>query len=137
MEELKTIDDNIIYSKRFLTGLEKNNITIKELKNDWFYQGGEIGSHLNYYKLVNGATCDLPEHSIFCICGHKIKYNCFIGNGDRVLPVGNCCIKRFIPNNKRSCSDCGIKHRNRKDNKCNICRRKFTKSYVSNILSFN
>ena len=70
------------------------------------------------------------------LCNHKIKYNCFISNGINILSLGNCCVNRFIPKKKRSCKDCGCNHRNRKVNKCNLCKMKLQRIYGNFILIF-
>ena len=51
MQELNKIENKILFSKRFITGLKKRNINYDEI-NNWYYCGGEDGSHLNYYKLI-------------------------------------------------------------------------------------
>jgi len=127
------LDDNL--SKRFLTGLKKHNVSYEEICRDWYYIGGEKGCHLNYYKLCN-ENKSLPNHKDYCLCNHKIKYNCFISNGINILSLGNCCVNRFIPKKKRSCKDCGCNHRNRKVNKCNLCKMKLQRIYGNFILIF-
>jgi predicted nucleic acid-binding Zn-ribbon protein len=49
---------------------------------------------------------------------------CWIYRLDRVLTLGNCCIKNYFPKGFRvkSCEICGATHRNRKDNICKRCR---------------
>lgn len=137
MQELNKIENKILFSKRFITGLKKRNINYDEI-NNWYYCGGEDGSHLNYYKLIHNNS-ELPEHQTHCICGHKIKHNYYIkNNNDDIIVMGNSCIKKFFNfQSMRSCEECGIRHRNRKDNKCNRCRKKFTKKYVDNIVYFD
>lgn len=122
-------------SKRFLTGLKKNNVSYEEICKEWYYIGGEKGHHLKYYILYSGNNT-LPKHNNNCLCNHKIKYNCFISNGTNILSLGNCCVNRFIPKKNRTCKDCGCNHRNRKINKCNLCKMKLTKTYGKYILIF-
>ncbi len=126
--------DNI--SKRFISGLGKYNLTIEDINNEWFYMGGETGQHLKNYK-KSYRNKELPPHSDTCVCGHKIKNNCFITNGEDVLALGTACALRFVPKLDRICEECGEKHRNRKDNKCKKCRRKFRKIPTSCILTFD
>ena len=111
-------------SKRFENGLKKYNLNIDDL-NKFYYIGGEIGIHNKYYKLFTN-NAPLLTHTDKCICGHKIKNNCYISNGDIILIIGESCINRFLPNKKkRICAECFIPHRNRlKTNKCNICKMK-------------
>jgi len=126
-------DDNI--SKRFISGLAKLDLTMEDIKNDWYYMGGEQGQHLKNFKKIN-KHLNLPPHGDRCICGHRIKNNCFITNGTDIHAVGTACALRFVPKLDRICDDCGAKHRNRKDCKCKTCRRKFIVIPHSGILSF-
>jgi len=111
-------------SKRFENGLNKHKLNIDDL-NKFYYIGGEIGIHNKYYKLFTN-NAPLLTHTDKCICGHKIKNNCYISNGDIILIIGESCINRFLPTKKkRICSECFAPHRNRlKTNKCNICKIK-------------
>ena len=111
-------------SKRFSNGLKRYNITLDNLQADWKYCGGEHGRHLNYYALCCKDE-DLPEHEDRCICGHRIRENCYITDGIYILTLGNCCVQKFLPNNTRTCEKCGAGHRNRKDNLCLNCRNSF------------
>jgi hypothetical protein len=111
-------------SKKFIEGLEKYNLTYEEIiKNNWKYCGGDTGRHYNYFKLCFPKK-KLPTTIFECVCGHKISENCFITNEDnnKFLTLGNCCIKKFIPNSTRTCGNCGIAHKNRKVNRCSDCR---------------
>ena len=108
--------------KRFINGLKEYNLTEEEIKN-WKYCGGNQGRHFNYFKL-SCPNEDLPEQVDECVCGHYIQENCYITNGDEILILGNCCIKKFIPKSGRTCDDCGKPHQNRVINKCNDCRPK-------------
>jgi len=111
-------------SKRFLSGLSKYELEYDDFCKNWYYIGGSTGSHLKYFKL-RCPNDELPEIKTNCICGHRIKTNCFVSNGEYVLSLGNCCIFRFVPKHYRTCEICFERHRNRKDNKCNACRYKF------------
>ena len=128
----------ISISKRFSNGLKRYNITLDNLQDDWRYCGGEYGRHFNYYTMCCKDK-DLPEHEERCLCGHRIKENCYITNGTHILTLGNCCVKRFIPNKTRTCERCGNAHRNRKDNICLNCRKSFYRTDYPNgfILKFN
>tara|TARA_B100001093_G_C26241583_1_gene764636 strand:+ start:58 stop:456 length:399 start_codon:yes stop_codon:yes gene_type:complete len=122
-------------SKRFITGLDRLNLSYKDLKKNWYYMGGECGNHLTYFRTYYGDE-ELPEHSDYCICGHKIKNNCFITDGDYVLSIGESCVNKFVPKLNKICEGCGSSHRNRKDNKCKKCRNQFTRVCKSCIVSF-
>jgi hypothetical protein len=109
-------------TKRFIKGLESYGLTYEEIKsNNWKYCGGNEGRHLNYFKLCYKKS-ELPEHDNECVCGHHIVENCYITDGKELLILGNCCIKKFIPKNTRTCEKCEKPHKNRIVNRCNDCR---------------
>jgi len=112
----------LTFTQRFIEGLKEYNLTMEDMK-DFAYRGGDHGSHYKYYKLVYKTDITFT-HKDSCICGHNIKKNCYISNGNQLLTLGICCIKRFIPKEKqgRTCECCGCSHKNRKINLCNICR---------------
>ena len=122
-------------SKRFKTGLKKYNISLEDLKQNWWYMGGNSKSHLIYFK--NNYNENLPEFDNYCICGHKIKTNCYITDGDNVLICGENCIANILNNKKKSCIKCNTIHRNKMDNLCKVCRKKFTIEKKNIILTFN
>jgi hypothetical protein len=74
-------------------------------------------STVNYPSIVIGvyATIKSLKIVIFQIMSKK------------VIVVGNCCIKKFLPKNKqcRTCDICCQPHKNRKVNHCNQCRLNF------------
>tara|TARA_R110002012_G_scaffold284971_1_gene475922 strand:- start:1279 stop:1662 length:384 start_codon:yes stop_codon:yes gene_type:complete len=123
-------------SKRFSNGLKKYNVSLDNLKENWKYVGGEKGRHLNYYNLCCKDE-EIPHHEDRCICGHRIKENCYISDGENILTLGNCCIKRFLPNCTRTCERCGKCHRNRKDNLCLGCRKSYFRTENNFILKFD
>jgi len=111
------------YTSRFYDYLQS---TIGDINVDnYCYAGGTNDRHYNYL-ISQGLTLDdMPSLSDHCACGHAIIHNCFIRHkptGNFVV-LGNCCIKRFIPDSGRTCETCGEPHRNRKNNVCNACRR--------------
>ena len=108
----------------FIDGLKKHNINYEDfIKQNWKYAGGDKKQHYNYFKL-SCPDLVLPEHKNECICGHHIVENCFIRKDDKkeLLIVGNCCIKKFVEKQTRTCKICNKPHQNRKVNKCNDCR---------------
>lgn len=114
---------NLNLTERFIEGLKKYNLTLKDIQeSNWRYCGGNKGRHLNYFRLKN-PECALPEYKDHCVCGHEIVENCFITDGNQILVLGNCCIKKFVPKNARTCEICGRRHRNRIVDRCNECRR--------------
>jgi len=115
------LKNNVELSIRFINGLKNYDIELNEIQNNFKYCGGNRGSHLNYFKL-SCPTDDMPELIDECICGQKIKENCFITDGDRLVVLGNCCIKRFCNKSNRSCEVCNETHKNTKQNRCNNCK---------------
>jgi len=111
-------------TKQFIKGLKEYNLTPEDMIN-WRYCGGRNGQqrHANYYKMAC-PNDDLPDLVDRCICGHKITENCYITNEYEIIILGNCCIKRFLPdeNSGRTCEVCKKPHKNRKNNRCNDCR---------------
>ena len=111
--------------ERFIKGLKEYNLTFEEITNgDWKYFGGDNGNHYRYFQMAKNEKDNLPEHEDECVCGVKIKHNCYITNGKEILILGSCCIKRFMPPDcsGRTCEICGKPHRNRINNRCNDCR---------------
>jgi len=110
-------------SKQFEKGLYDYGLTMEDMKK-FYYCGGNIGCHHNYF-IKSCPNDDLPDLVDRCVCNHLIRENCYVTDGERILIVGNCCIKRFLPkeNSGRTCEICRQPHRNRKDNKCNNCRK--------------
>lgn len=113
-------------SQRFIDGLQKYNLTPQEIiDNKWKYCGGNKGRHKNYFKMAC-PNDEIPDFCPECVCGQTIKENCYITNQEEteIMILGNTCIKRFLPKNKscRTCEMCGKTHKNRKVNRCNICK---------------
>jgi len=113
-------------TERFLRGLADYNLTVEEIRSGkWRYCGGNQGRHYRYFKNFFNNV-ELPEQEYNCVCGHHIQENCYITNDEDLLVLGNCCIKRFLPNETscRTCQICKKPHKNRKDNLCHNCRKK-------------
>ena len=116
--------------KRFIEGLKKYNLTKEDIENsNYKFIGGdnEVYSKRGEKILGKEKFQEILENTPKkdkCICNHSIKVNCYIqSNSCNILVLGFCCIKKFIPNGlNKICENCGEKHNNRKDNKCNICR---------------
>ena len=118
----KKIDLNL--TKAFIKGLKDYNLKMEDIVDDkWKYCGGRRGCHLNYFKIACPGKM-LPAIVDHCICGHFIIENCYITDGATIIPLGNCCIKKFIPKSTRTCGTCQKPHKNRKDNLCKSCRWK-------------
>ena len=112
---------SIALHKKFIKGLAEYNLTEEEVKKNWKYCGGDRGRHYNYFKL-SCPNDDEPEHTNECVCKHYIEENCYITNGEEILVLGNCCIKKFLPKSGRTCELCDEPHKNRIVNRCNDCR---------------
>jgi len=92
--------------------------------NEYYYMGGNYGSHKKYFELLF-PTNELPDFSNTCVCGHKIQKNCYISKVEPNLNfyiIGSCCINKFVHNKHRTCSMCRNTHKNKKTNLCNKCR---------------
>ena len=111
---------------KFIEGLKNYNLTYDDIiKYGWMYAGGDYNEHLRYFWLISeGTNLTQPYKKDFCVCGVSIKRNAYIMNGDktRIIVIGSCCIKRFIPIKTRTCELCGKPHKNRNTNKCNDCK---------------
>jgi hypothetical protein len=114
------------FTKRFIKGLEECGISYNEILNgEWSYAGGSrSGRRLDYYKDCFG-NIEPPSPEDNRICGHSITENCYLKKDNRIIVLGNVCIKRFVPKEKagRTCENCGEPHKNRKINRCNECRK--------------
>lgn len=112
----------------FFDTLSKKGIANSLELNFWKYAGGDHKEHLNYWKVAYKDTRRPPYEGV-CPCSTKITRNCYITNGETFIVVGNCCIKKFMPERSgRSCEECNAPHKNRKDNFCNSCREKKERS---------
>ena len=118
---------------RFVIGLSARGLTFDEVKQNWRYAGGDTGSHHNYWLLLYGRDKEKPAYEDECVCKHKIKKNCYITDSKEFLVVGNCCIKRFMIHNGRTCEKCNAPHRNRSSNVCNGCREKRKREYYQEL----
>ena len=117
--------------KRFKEGLmDQYGLTLEELTEKYTYCGGDGGNyehspHYNYWVMLFGYGV-WPYKEKFCVCGVRIVENCFVVDKTKTnfVHMGNCCIKRFMPENKsgRTCEICEEPHKNRKDNLCHDCR---------------
>ena len=122
-------------SVKFANGLwDKHRLKPEDLK-DWWYIGGPLPRDGWAYHLrcitsnpEYHLRYELPMITNRCVCGNRIELNQWITNGDKVITVGSCCIQKFTPIHLGiTCEICKKPHRNRKDNKCNECRKLFCK----------
>ena len=116
---------DINFIRRFAKGLKEYGVDYEDVVNNWKYCGGDYGAHLRYFRLTNpNMTIHELEPQKSCVCGHKIRRNCYISKDENILVLGSCCIRRFMKNSTRTCSNCGAKHKNRKYDLCNKCKPK-------------
>lgn len=119
--------------ERFKKGLRDwYGIEYEELIEKYSYCGGDGDNgqkqdkrHLNYWLMLFGLR-PFPCKETECVCGVTIKENCFVVDETETnfIHMGNCCIKKFMPENKsgRTCEICQEPHKNRKYNLCNDCK---------------
>jgi hypothetical protein len=112
------------FNKKFKDALR--NMTGDDTLENYIYSGGKDPSKEEYFFKKNPNARQLPEEKDNCICGHHIKENCYIKHiiTGTVIVVGNCCIKKYLPeeNRNKTCSKCNKAHRNRNFDMCNNCR---------------
>jgi hypothetical protein len=127
--------------KKFIDGLYRKYEMEPADLNGWWYIGGEkkdsddeydaevtTDSYFDLVKKTNPRLIKklspLPR-SKECVCCHAIHYNHWITDGEKVLVIGRCCKKQFLPDgcaSGRNCDICHDPHKNRKVNRCNDCR---------------
>lgn len=113
--------ESCIIKDSIISDLQKYQISIENLKNTK-YVGGDKGRHARYWKMLFKDE-PFPPKQEKCVCNHIIKENCYIMFEDKILVVGNQCIKKFTPNYNRTCEICGATHKSRKINRCKNCKR--------------
>jgi len=113
-------------TRKFEEGLwRKYELRPKDL-DDWQYAGGDYNKNEKWHARFKDAfqiNTEWPERENKCVCGVDIVFNCFISNRERtwIIPIGRCCINKFIGPNRRRCEICHEPHRNRKRNMCKTC----------------
>lgn len=122
---------------KYLCGLYLHGITFKVHREEMIYFGGDTGKHEEYFIEMCGIfglddQLARPDEKDQCICGVGIEENCYIvfeddpsGREKTQLVIGNCCIKRYIKEEKRSkvCFNCDTRHTNYKSSYCDSCRK--------------
>ena len=111
-------------TQKFIKGLAAYGLTYDDVKQNWKYAGGDTGHHSNYYYMAF-SHLQQPEHTDRCVCDHVMQENCYTTDGTDMIAVGNCCIKKFVNQSGRTCDKCGEPHKNRKVNRCNLCREEY------------
>ena len=114
--------------KRFLEGLKNYNLTADEVK-DWWYCGGGHTTQIERHRILadlfrsHFPDSDYPELEENCVCGHPIQENAFITNGEQLLVLGSCCVKRFTNSGtKRVCKNCKQPWKGDPKRFCKKCR---------------
>lgn len=115
------IDEGDRYIVKLIKGLQNNNVTYDDFKSG---RWSTYGSNFKIEDFKKGLpNLDIPPEVDSCICGHHIKENCYVSDGQKILILGNCCIKKFLPGGiSKRCELCKRSHKNRKNNLCNDCR---------------
>jgi hypothetical protein len=120
-------------------GLLQHNVSLEEFLTIYKYTGGDGNrlkddddrdsqqdAHIAYWVQTRGLWSKYPDWVNACICGHWIQENCYVVNindDNKLIPLGNCCIKRFLGDKSgRTCDKCEAPHVNRKYNLCNKCK---------------
>lgn len=107
---------------KFKEGLRNYGLTYDVVK-EWKYCGGNVGRHLNYFNVCCKDEC-LPEKSNECVCGDVIDQNLYITDGQNILILGECCIRRYdVPKTTKSCVKCGRKHKSKTYDYCKDCKK--------------
>jgi len=120
-----------ILHARFVRGLKEDyGFTMKQIKDiedNWLWCGYRLendddSSGWMIYKSYFDDT--RPDFEDKCVCRQKLFVrNDYLTDGDgSILIIGQCCKDMFIKNRLRTCTECKIPHKNRKDNLCNDCR---------------
>ena len=118
------------YFERFKQGLAELGYKYEDIAANYKYGGGnKLNNHVNYFKNIMRDK-PFPKKVDHCPCGHEIIENCYLYDTTNienpVIVVGNCCIKRFLPEAAgRRCKVCGEAHKSRKHNLCSNCKTKY------------
>jgi hypothetical protein len=127
-------------ANKFFVGLYENGGT--NTPSDYKYIGGDTGYHLTYLKQTASKIYpfllheNLPE-SHQCVCGQHIHENCYLLNlkTNKIVVVGNCCIKRYTPNEAiKRCLLCNTPKKHMKGGICTMC--KIPSSFDDYVVSF-
>jgi hypothetical protein len=88
--------------QKFIDGLAEYGLTHDEVKKNWKYAGGDSRHHLNYSTCAM-RTFSRPIGRTGASATMCIRENCYITDGTWFLVVGNCCIKKFLDKQTRTC----------------------------------
>ena len=84
------------------------------IETNWIYSGGNMDSHLEYYRRLYPITSvPLEDEQEFCICGRYLRKERYYlrkitprrmsiksVTETYILTVGKCCITPYLPTNK-------------------------------------
>jgi hypothetical protein len=133
--------NDLKYKQKIMENLEMVNMTWDEFIA-LTYCGRDVVDREAEYKTDPNAhtpnkyfSMHYPDMSINnlitfkCICDKPNLINHFFihDNNDQIITLGSCCIARFLPKEARgkTCERCKIPHKNRLDNYCKGCRKKY------------
>lgn len=100
-------------SQRFVNGLKSYDLTKEEIENWRYVGGGHLTNSLRHELLQQRFKKEFPEVDppgleARCVCGHPIQENAFISDGENLLVLGSCCVRRFTKTGtKKTCGLCG------------------------------
>ena len=128
--------DKSFYNKKFIEAMNNLGYEQKDFKD--FYCIGSSKTH-SKIPLCYANKVEIPDLVQECICTKKIEENCWIMNINnfQVIPIGNHCVKRFLPiTNQKGirCDKCGTRHQNRLDTFCDACRIKIKVEEKSRLI---
>lgn len=91
------------------------------------------------------ATFEAGNIEKYCLCGHKITQNCMLKNrlNSAECIVGNCCVKRFLPQEQVEKASALRKEAVNKTKQCALCEKRYrkadahSKSVCNNCFSMN
>lgn len=79
------------------------------VKRNWIYYGGNMGTHLDYYHILNPNTpVPSEEENDFCICGCYLRKERYylkkithykkgiLSLEKYIITVGKCCIQSYL-----------------------------------------
>ena len=122
------MDNNKRFGKKeaIISTLKLYNVCFEDF-NKFKYAGCKHTSGgIKAFRMIFGHD-NFPKDYNICLCNTNIIKNYYVTNNkhDQIFILGKCCIKKFInTGTSLLCEICNEPHKNRKNNRCNICRLK-------------